>query len=334
MIKLDTFTIFLSWKCNFTCLHCGFSCGPCRNEKMSPEKAMEYITEASRDQNLKMVAYSGGEPFLFYDEVVELMSYSFRKKLKAGIVTNCFWADSYDTAYHRLYKLKKLGLEEIITSVDEYHLHYVRAENIRNVINAAIKLQIRAGVNLLMTRKSRITKENVHEILGIPKDDLEDGNKAWLRESSPVLSGRAKQHLPPEDLISYSEAELLNNPCYFAVRNAVVTPDGSMYACCGFGGATENGPSSITYGGNLNEMSFDEIYQKLKNNLLLNMIVYHGPYVLLKIAEQYDSSIKFRKKYVSNCDVCEEISSNIPLRDTLINALRELAIKAQNNART
>ncbi|TEB07286.1 hypothetical protein Psch_00833 [Pelotomaculum schinkii] len=48
-----------------------------------------------------------------------------------------------------------------------------------------------------MSRNSGVTKENVHKVLGISKDELEDVNKAWLRESSPVLSGRAKQHMPP-----------------------------------------------------------------------------------------------------------------------------------------
>jgi MoaA/NifB/PqqE/SkfB family radical SAM enzyme len=167
MNELDTFTLFLTWKCNFSCSHCGFSCGPERNEKIDLKIAKKYIEEASLNKNLKMVAYSGGEPFLYIEELKELMAFSNNKGLRAGVVTNCFWADSEKIAFELLSELKGLGLDEIITSLDDYHLKHVDIGNINNVVNAAVSLGIMVGINILMTTESRVRKETLNELLDI-----------------------------------------------------------------------------------------------------------------------------------------------------------------------
>lgn len=324
-LELDTFTLFLSWKCNFTCSHCGFSCSPQRNEKMDIKSARSYIEEASTNPNLKMVAYSGGEPFLFYEELKELMSFSYNKGLRAGVVTNCFWSDSPSTAAGKLNELKELGLDEVITSIDDYHLEHVNINNVKNLIEAAISLRIRVGINILMTLDSQIRKDNLHEFLNLPEHLLKNPENAWMRESSPIRVGRAKKHFEKSRLKQYGEIDLMGNPCHYVIRNTVVAPDGSTYACCGFGGASEHGPSSITFGGNINKRGFNAILEGFKANLLLNIISSKGPYVLLKMAQETDPTLKIRTKFVSICDVCEEISSNLQLRNILKKLLNELS---------
>lgn len=329
-LDLDTFTLFLSWKCNFTCSHCGFSCSPQRKEKMDIKSAKSYIEEASKNPNLKMVAYSGGEPFLFYEELKELMSFSYSKGFRAGVVTNCFWSDSPGIAAERLNELKELGLDEVITSVDDYHLEHVNMHNIKNLIEAAIALKIRVGINILMTLDSRVRKDNLHVLLNLPEHLLKNPENVWIRESSPIRVGRAKKYFEKSRLKQYGEMDLMGNPCYYVIRNTVVAPDGSTYACCGFGGATEYGPSSITYGGNINERGFNNILEGFKANLLLNIISSKGPYVLLKMAQEIDPALKTRTGFVSNCDVCEEISSNLQLRNVLKKLLDDLAASVMN----
>lgn len=107
----------------------------------------------------------------------------------------------------------------------------------------------------------------------------------------------------------------------------MITPDGSAYACCGFGGATEDGPSSLFSGGNINNMSLNEINNRFKQDLLLNIIAVRGPYILLLMIQEKYPEIEFRKEYVSNCDICEEISSNLPLRNALKNLMYEILVE-------
>lgn len=331
MLELETLTLVLSWQCNFTCDHCGFSCSPDRVERLSLDRAMAYIDQAASQKRLKMVAYSGGEPFLFYQDVRVLMRHASSKGLMGGIVTNCFWAQGDAIVRERLTELKCLGLQEIITSVDEYHLRHVPASSVARVIRTAVALDIRVGINILVTTNSIISSDNLSDLLVIDQALLSDREKVWIRESSPVSVGRAKEKLPVRAAKLYGQKELIFNPCLFAVRNAVITPDGSVFACCGFGGATADGPSSITYGGNADAEPFKDIIDQFSRNLLLNLIVHYGPYYLLTLVAEERPQLRFRKKYVSNCDVCEEISSNVNLRRVLIRILMNMAEHARSS---
>jgi hypothetical protein len=71
----------------------------------------------------------------------------------------------------------------------------------------------------------------------------------------------------------------------------------------------------------------NEIYNDFKKDLLLNIIAVKGPYVLLLMAQEKNPKVEFRKQYVSNCDICQEISTNIPLRNALQSLLKDIAVK-------
>lgn len=222
----------------------------------------------------------------------------------------------------RVSTLAQLGLQELIVSVDDYHLRFVPICNIRRVVHAALALGIRVGVNVLVTRTSIIRKSDIPNILNITVEQIQKHNPVWVRESSPVLVGRARSHVCRRELQTYGEAELLDNPCYFVVRNMVMTPEESVYACCGFGDASDCGPASIAYVGDFRTSSIPDIFETASHNLILNMIFVGGPYRLLKMAKEVDPSIRFPKRYVSNCDICGEISRNPRLRRAISQLLR------------
>ncbi|HSW50613.1 MAG TPA: radical SAM protein, partial [Bryobacteraceae bacterium] len=121
MTPLTTLTLFLSWKCNLRCAHCGFSCGPGRRERLPRETARRAIAEAASISGVRMIAFSGGEPFLFYREMLQHMEQAHSAGLSTGVVTNCYWATSRATAVSRLEEMAGLGLQEVIVSFDDYH---------------------------------------------------------------------------------------------------------------------------------------------------------------------------------------------------------------------
>ena len=325
MIKLGSVSLFLSWKCNFNCRHCGFLCSPERTEKMPYDEAIKYIDAAADSPDLKMIAYTGGEPFLYLQEMRELMTYSFNKGFRGGIVTNGFWADDYQKTLSIISVLQEIGLQELITSFDDYHNEYVPAQNVANLIKAAGELNVYSGVNMLVTKKSRIRRANAAEYLGLNIENLVKAKKMWIRESSPLCVGRAKDSYNDEDIINYGEKELLHNPCPFVVRNSVITPEGSLYACCGFGDASEQGPASLMYAGNAREESLEQLFYNVSNNLMFSIIYLFGPYRLLKMAAAEYAGLVFKERYVSNCEVCDEIANNPELRSAIGNVLSKMA---------
>lgn len=330
MNPLTTFTLLYTLRCDIACSHCGFSCGPRRTEKMDFREAEGYVEEACAIPGMDMVAYSGGEPFLHYDEILKLMTRAFFRGMSGGIVTNCLWASDDRLAATRIAEMKAAGLVEIITSVDEYHQQHVPFENVRRVAHAAIDAGIRVGINLLKTRNGAFRETDVANRLDLDAEIRNDLRRLWIRESSPLLVGRARARFRADDLYRYGEKELSSNPCHFVIRNAVAAPDGSLFGCCGFGGATGNGPSSLAYAGNLKSHPFHELAKRLEGDLLLNLIATDGPYLLLKLVREREPDVRFREAYVSNCDICEEISGNAALRAAVGRLLRDLAEGGSN----
>jgi len=325
MITLGSLSLFLSWKCNFSCAHCGFSCGPWRTEKMTLEEAKGYIDEAAGNPDLEMIAYTGGEPFLYLAELKKLMAYACEQGFCGGVVTNGYWAHDYAQTVRILACLQELGLREIITSLDDYHSEYVPTGNIANILKAAAELNIYSGLNMLVTSGSRIRKGNAAELLGLDLEARCRAKKMWVRESSPLAVGRGGQNMAAANRLTFGEKELLGNPCPFVVKNSVITPEGFLYACCGFGDASERGPASLMYAGNLKEQCFESLFTKIAQNLMFNLIYLFGPYLLLKLALEERPGLVIKGRYVSNCEICGEIAGDNELRGAVAAALAKMA---------
>gem|GEM_PF-2589795 len=327
MLPLSTLTFFLSWRCSVACEHCGFTCGPGRRGKLSIQRALALIDEAHRrEPTLRMIAYSGGEPFLFHDDLLTLMSAAFARGLAGGVVSNCSFAVSDDAVRARLAPLARLGLEELIVSLDEFHLAFVPLENIRRVAHFAMDNGVRLGVNVLALRGRGIRRAEAAAMLGIDAANPPPGG-LWIQESSPLRTGRAQRAISPEEQILHPLASFANNPCQYVTRNMVVTPEERVFACCGFGDSSPRGPAALALVGDLRTSSFAECLDRAQGSLVFNTMAEYGPAALLALARNHDDSIELPEAFASNCDICGHISATAPVRKALSRALRALTAK-------
>lgn len=325
MLRLSTLTLFLTWRCTIACTHCGFFCGPKRTGRMALDTALRLIDEAAAlDDELRMVAYSGGEPFLLYDDLLACMRRAAELGKAAGLVSNCSWAGDDAVVHQRLDALRDLGLEEFIVSLDDYHLAHVPLENVRRVVHGALDRGVRVGVNVLATQTGGLRRAHVPELLGLNPEQTAP-ERMWMQESSPLLFGRAKRHFRREELIVHPEQAFQGLACHYVTRNMVVSPEGRVYACCGFGGSTESGPAALTCMGDLREEPLEVLFRQAQGNLALNIMASHGPLKLLELARDVDPGVVTPRDFVSPCDICGEISTNDRLRGALATALRRLA---------
>jgi hypothetical protein len=176
---------------------------------------------------------------------------------------------------------------------------------------------------MLVTERSAIRAESAKALLGVDGDP----GSLWIRESSPVAAGRARR--PSPGRITYGGEALRHNPCCFVIRNLVITPDAGVYACCGFGDASEKGPASIAYLGQFEEAGLAELHRRADHSAVLKVIEAAGPYRLLDLVRDAEPSIRTRDRFVSNCEVCAEISRNARLRSALARVLAEMAAAAR-----
>lgn len=239
--------------CNASCSICCFSSEPSCKEKLNVERMKEYIDESKGIEEITTIAFTGGEPFLAYDLLMELIKYAKNAGKKVNTVTNGYWASSYEKAYQKLKELKEAGLDYLSLSHDAYHKKFIKTENIRNILRATTKLELPTSL--------AIVKVKDEEIGSIINDIGNDIYTASIKVGPCLPVGRAKESFSDEQFDRTIESNKAR--CAYGA-NLVVCYDGTIYPCCSQ--VIVNTGLGI---GNFEEISLKEAMTKLKNNALL-----------------------------------------------------------------
>jgi pyruvate-formate lyase-activating enzyme len=82
-----------------------------------------YIDESMKAyDSLQVVVFTGGESFIYGRKLEEILRHAKSYRLMTRIVTNGYWAKSYDIAFRKLGKFIDAGLTEINFSTGDDHL--------------------------------------------------------------------------------------------------------------------------------------------------------------------------------------------------------------------
>ncbi len=163
-MKYNTLGFTLFRKCTASCAMCCFESTPSAEEHLDVERIKSYIDEAGGIEEITTISFTGGEPFIEYDLLLELISYASKNNKSSSCISNGFWATSYDKAYSMLKRLKEAGLNRINFSHDKFHREYVKTEYVKNALMAAKNLGLRTSLGIIRTKD-----EDVGEII----NDLE-----------------------------------------------------------------------------------------------------------------------------------------------------------------
>jgi len=92
---------------------------------MKPEVA-ERICHLLQSKGIDSVHIGGGEPFLDFDALIEVVKVIHRSGIEIDYIeTNGFWACEEEKAFRYLNTLKQAGVGTIFTSVDPFHAEYI-----------------------------------------------------------------------------------------------------------------------------------------------------------------------------------------------------------------
>lgn len=239
--------------CNASCSICCFSSEPSCKEKLNVDRIREYIDESREMEEITTIAFTGGEPFLEYDLLADLISYAKSAGKKVNTVTNGFWANSYEKAFEKLSHLKKCGLDYLSLSHDAYHKKYIRTENIRNILRVTTKLEIPTSLAIV-----KVKDEEIGSIIDEIGSDI---YTASIKVGPCLPVGRAKKSFSEDQYDRTIESDKAR--CAYGA-NLVVCYDGTIYPCCSQ--VIVNTGLGI---GNFENISLKEAMSKLKNNALL-----------------------------------------------------------------
>ena len=105
--------------CPLACAHCITNSSPKVKERMRFDTASDLIDTIAEFS--PQLCFTGGEPFLFYREVVTLVEKARGLGLIISMVSGAGWIRSEANARLRIAMLAKAGLHSLCISWDRYH---------------------------------------------------------------------------------------------------------------------------------------------------------------------------------------------------------------------
>lgn len=291
--------ISLTERCNIRCAHCIFACTGNEARRADFGFIDRMIREAAEVEELKVVGFTGGEPFLEFAQLARLLDRCAALGLKATVTTNAYWARTGQAAKEKLSRLP--GLSRLGISCDRFHQEFVSIDKVRHAIRACAELDIECAVRVSYLN-------DPHSEIQCVQRQLEDVAGLFRLEHQPVQPlGRAKSELEPQTLFSCD----IRTGCCLSVESPYVDIDGDVYACCG--PASCFGQRQLLYLGNAKTRGVAEILNEAKLNPIISALKSGGPSLLLDIAEQ--EAARVGQQLSSNpvgvmCSQCEVAIAN------------------------
>jgi len=287
-------SIMISNKCNYKCSHCIENSSPHELEKIPLKKIIELIDSAAcicKNEELK-ISFTGGEPFLEFEDLLESARTANKNKAsRISCITNAYWATSYEEALKTLKEVKASGIDHIAYSYDEFHKEFVLIDHIKNAFVAANEVGLHTTFKIVLFNG----KERSYDFLK-KLSDVIPGTRFSVEELLSLPLGRAKNL--SKDLFLFTD-DIPKDKCY-GIGNILIRYDGNAYACCcpTF--------SKALFLGNIYTESLENIYNKVKNQLLFKILMDKGPIYFVPYLQ--DAGITFNKgTFVNQCHLCSDI---------------------------
>lgn len=271
-----------STRCNIRCAHCVAASDKPQHIMMELSQAKEIIRDLAKAA-VSGISFTAGEPFIYFDDLLELIQLCTEQNIYTRVVTNSFWAGTPESAARHIVMLRKSGLCQLRLSYSRWHQQHIPCENIRNAADACLK----EGVDYFISFVTDFTGED-----DLYEQFLRDKNLKFFPE--PVIySGRAGGFGRNKIFTDYQDNRCSMNP-YLA-------PDLTMYSCCDAGSHFTD--TNIFLLGNLKDYSVEQLFTKSENCQLYNCIRSIGITTIASAAGIASRDIVTYRK----CELCEKL---------------------------
>jgi hypothetical protein len=313
-------------KCPIECRYCAAECSPRNSHSLSFNDMAATVDSMLGLGRLKVVVFTGGEPFLLRDTLLRMVRYCADRNVKTRVVTNAYWAGSYQKAVKLLKTYADAGLTELNVSADDYHQAFIPITNVRNANNACRDIGLPCLLGHKVMKGCQMTLERLERALGrrLRRFEFHKENP----DNDVVLTGYAvpiakDMHLIPDEEILYPDDEGWKGPCDSVMENTVISVFRELSICCGM---IPRAVREIVIG-SLAEHTLEELIQRANTDLIVNWLALEGPYGVMKFIVKHKPEVPFRRRYVSRCHLCSEIFTRTECRKVLRAYAREKALE-------
>jgi MoaA/NifB/PqqE/SkfB family radical SAM enzyme len=287
--------LMLTYKCNAACEFCYYHCSPEKGGLTPVETCLAaWLSLRAIAGDSAKVHLTGGEPFLYWDHLVEIL----RKAGEQGlgpvdlIETNGFWATDDRSIADRLATLISLGVRRLKISVDPFHQEYVDAALVDRLASAAVEV---LGSERVMIR----WEEYLDEPADIRRLSQAERDRAYVLAYHDYpfrFTGRAAGH-PAHLLATGPASDLLHMNClagFLGAKGIHIDPYGNVFS----------GTCSGIILGNVNQTPLEEIWRAFDPRAEgpIGVLCEKGPCGLLEQAK----TIGYEElpAYANKCHLC------------------------------
>ena len=281
-----------STRCNIRCAHCVAAEDRPASERMEIARAREIIREMAA-ADVTGISFTAGEPFIYFDDLLELVSLCREKKMYVRIVTNSSWAKTPEETEDLLRLLKQSGLSQLRLSYSRWHQQYVPRGNVLNAARGCLA----TGLDYFISFVTDFSTQD-------------DSYEHYLRDNAlkffpePLIyDGRADSLEQKTIRTDYQENRCAMNP-YLA-------PDLSMYACCDAG--SHFNTTDFFLLGNLRDHSIQQLFTKTETDPLYTCIRSMGITAIASFAGITAREIITYRK----CELCKKLFDSPEMLKTL-----------------
>lgn len=285
--------------CPLQCDFCCYGCHPQRTERMPLELAVSLVKQAAEMGKFSSVGFTGGEPMLFFDDLLTIGDELQRCRLPFTIATAAHWATTEEQAADTLSDLRNRGLYRLNISHDPSHAAFIPKESIINAVRASSRLGIPAYVVGTFHSTLHSMETYLPEASNLPKVTLVTKyvSAAGRASKKNITQARYGLSLRLEDLSCYRRVH----------HDIVVWYDGTVYPCC----STYNRDTPGISIGNANKTTLRELWTRLEGSLMFRIMKRQGFLRFYEVIKAYDprlySDLPSPDSCVGPCSLCNAI---------------------------
>ena len=296
-------------RCSAACDMCCFGCSPKKKTHLSTEQIKSSIRQAAETGAFKSVGFTGGEPFHYYDQLLECSAYGKELGLRITINTNGFWAKNEKLAREKLLALREAGVEYLSFSADSYHQAYVPVD----VLRAALRLTYECGMQSSLSIMETVDSQDLITYTEALRPEI------YLTALTPhpmLPIGKAMESFSEDKYIRFFETK--EAKCTF-MGLLQLNFDGNYYMCCSQF-CREIPPTNL---GKASEVEIKDTERMITSNDYLYVMLRHGFIWYIDLAKK--KGFEIPDYLCSPCHCCYFVFRNKKLMSAIEEEVREEA---------
>jgi len=257
-------TFRLTYHCNISCRHCYNNSGPHAKGQRIELNAMRAIVDQMPDAGIGALNLTGGEPFLYPDDLLAIIAAGRAARLSAiTILTNGFWATTPEKADETLSRLVAAGFmqeprDRLQVGAGTYHQEFIEFDRICVLAKSYHRMfgrPLSASFELAPDGNRTATEREIRSRLAAAGATY----CIRLRFRTITAVGRARG-------LAHAELNPFDSPCP-SINQIVFDPDGSARPCCG-----QNNENHGVKIGSLKLHQLRDLVKRMQNDPILQFL--------------------------------------------------------------